>query len=203
MISYNGQIISPSMMKETKYILTEEDKQEIAGMVEGGGGGGKDYTVLVDMTVEEDVEILEIPHTEEVVNAINSCDELCFYCLFVMPTSDEATDFGKLWITERASKKGSSWTSTTFMNGVSLLPTNSVSYVTSTYLFLVCKLSDIANINIYSGKMQNKGGIGGIQYDYRSMTEIGWRFRFEGSHAIGAGSKIKIVAKGTRKYENI
>lgn len=183
---------------------TDADKQEIAEMAaelvevpEGGGnsgdgGSGVSDVVLVNMTVAEDADVIDIPVTAEMANIFNSCPELWFECEFRMPAADSANANGNVTISENAG----SWDSIVYFKDLGLIPSNNASYNNPSRLLGIVYQTSQELMALYTLNVKNSTTKGGTQYGWRQKSVAGRHVRFKGTHAIGAGTILKIIAKG-------
>lgn len=188
--------LTPHIGANGNWFIGDEDTGVSAG---GGGstGGGASETLVVDFTVAEDVTQIDIP--VDMSASFGNAREIIIEGHFKLPTSDEATNFGKLSV-----KFLYSWGADGILvNELACLPTNSSSWASETSLVggvLVKKSEEHGgHIAVYcdgAARIKNSGS--DLKYSH-STTRGFWSamqgFRINGSHNIGAGSTIKIYAR--------
>ena len=161
----------------------------------GSGDGGIAETLIADFTTAEDVTQIDIPISDDLLSILNNAREIIYEMKFLLPSSDEANAFGKLQFGHKKS-----WGMVeTYIYEAQCLPTNSSAFASESYLVgrvlfnqltrnchtLYAFMAKNSNTRV----TENRAG-----HDLSFMS--GDTFRAIGSIPIGAGSRIRIYARG-------
>lgn len=161
----------------------------------GSGDGGIAETLIADFITAEDVTQIDIPISDDLLSILNNAREIIYEMKFLLPSSDEGTAFGKLKFGHKTS-----WGMVdTYIYDTQCLPTNHSAYASESYLvgsvlfsrltrhFRASHAFIIKNTNTKTTATHAGGDI-----NFRSEDV----FRVIGSIPIGAGSGIRIYARG-------
>lgn len=161
----------------------------------GSGDGGIAETLIADFTTAEDVTQIDIPISDDLLSFLNNSREIIYEMKFLLPSSDEGTAAGKLQFGHKAK-----WGMVeTYIYDAQCLPTNSSAYASESYLVgraLFSRLTRNCH-TIYAFMVKNTNTRAtATRAGLDQIFVSGDTFCAIGSIPIGAGSRIRIYARG-------
>ena len=192
--------VNPNALTFTGAVTGSYDGSEAVTVeIPSGGGGSGDggiaETLIADFTTAEDVTQIDIPISDDLLSILNNAREIIYEMKFLLPSSDEGTAFGKLQFGHKTS-----WGMVeTYIYDAQCLPTNSSAYASESYLVGSALFSRLTRHchTIYAFMFKNtniRTTVTRAGGDRNFLS--GDVFRVIGSIPIGAGSGIRIYARG-------
>ena len=188
------------------YVLSEDDKQEIVKDVlsqvntETGASGD---VLLIDFTTTEEVEMIDIPLTDDIIEQINNSAKLILILEMGMPEEGNTGEKRLGKITTSFYDTANRYNQNNFFSNLEIAPTNSISYINLTRTVAIFEKIQASFPTIVNWCVYRANGSGNFSSSQGTNFNSSWRdvfnkvvLRILSEIPTAVGTNIKLYQRG-------